>query len=116
MAVPSRLTLYNVRFVFDGGTRHLYATDERGAEHRITLVQRMQQISDPRELPGRLYFDDDLVAVRSDLESDLLRLLKTAELSPCANAPPDSEILRGAVNALISFVESDAYVSLALGR
>lgn len=82
MSLPLRLTIHNYAYFLDGGTTTLYSTDEHGQGHSMTLVQhafpRARESLDA--IPGRLYFDGQLVAMRSDLERGLLDLLRSAEV------------------------------------
>ena len=140
MALPARLTFHNCKYLVDGGTYILCATDERDTVHQVTLVQHMflQPHSDPQRIPGRLYFDEELVAIRSERESELLRLIKTAAVQatpPAANASAlpgitihavagddikrfldqaPEENVRWATDALVTFVESEEYVTLSV--
>jgi hypothetical protein len=137
MDLPSRLTFHNSAYALDGGTTDLYATDERGAEHYVTLGQHayVEPVSDP----GRLHFDGEAIAVRSAVESDLLALLKAAEVRvvpdpsgshrPSADGPKrfavivadikrvlsrtPEENVRGLLSDVIAFVESPRYVTFA---
>lgn len=53
----------------DGGSIFLVIRDRDGRQHGVELVQSMfLASSDPAHLPGRLYFDAELVAVRSEQE------------------------------------------------
>lgn len=138
MNLPSHLEITDASYALDGGTTTLFATDEVGAAHRIMLVQHVftEQTSNAKRLPGRLYFDGDPVLVRSEYESDLIRLLRAAQLAPSSIVCPGSkqltepfgvaghdlkrlltstpeENLSRLVSDLISFVESEVYVSVA---
>ena len=90
-------------------------------------------------IPGRLYFDGELVPMRSQLEADVLTLLRNAEVKCLGTkqtygeryelAPnalilgddlrqiltSDPEVsLRSQIAAMIRFIESDKYVQFAL--
>jgi hypothetical protein len=139
---PARLMIHNSAYALDGGTISLQAVDEGGEEHRIVLVQHAHPDSSPSRdaIPGRLYFDGELIPIRSDLEAQLLRLLRGAEieyspadleeqrgrqieLSPnvlilgedirqVLGRSPENN-LRGLLGELLSFVESEACLSFA---
>lgn len=139
MAFPHRLTIYNSAYALDGGTMVLQATDEAGRERVVMLVQHASlQPMTLDALPGRLYFDGELVPMRSDLENRVLALLCAAEvrysgpfpdqdesiqLSPNAlildedirqvlsRSPEDN--IRALLAALVEFVESEAYLRFA---
>ena len=132
MNLPSRLTVHDASYALDGGTTTLFATDEQGAEHRIRLPRNIE--SNLCQTTGQLYFDGELVPVRSLLESNVLRLLKDAVLAPRSTLRPGSlkleppfgvagddlkrlvagsadENLRWLVDSVITYVEADAYGS-----
>lgn len=134
MRLPARLTIRNCAYALDGGTTVLQAVDEAGHEHVIKLVQHaFPQASPPDWIPGRLYFDEELVPMRSDLEAGVLALLRAAEvrfterhvpgeriqLSPNALILGDDirqvltrgpeENIRALTARVIEFVESESY-------
>jgi hypothetical protein len=141
MDLPTRLTFHNSAYRLDGGTTSLYATDARGTEHWVTLGQHahVEPISDDGRIPGRLHFDGEAIAVRSTLESDLVSLLKAADVRvvpkpagsdrPSADGPKGfavigadikrvlsrtpEENVRALLADVIAFVESEGYVSFA---
>ena len=139
MNLPARLTFYSADYTLDGGSTTLYAIDEHSTEHRIYLPRNIYSDSDLRlrHTTGRLYFDDDLVPVRSSLESNLLRLIKDAQCEPRSEPGPGWEKLEGPVVAMgddlerlvrgtpednlrwlvgsvISYIESDGYGSAGI--
>ena len=134
MTLPSRLTFYDASYRLDGGTTTLYATDEHGAEHSVCLPRGITSDSSSthHQTTGLLYFDSELVPVRSALELNLLRLLRQAQLAPRSVprpgemklTPPFAVVgddlerlvrgtaddnLRFLVDSVISYVESDTY-------
>jgi hypothetical protein len=140
MVLPAKLTVHNSAHALDGGTTVLLATDEAGRHRAVMLVQHACPQPNPslEALPGRLYFDGELVPMRSDLEAGLLALLRSAEvqyfeppneqgeriqLSPNAlivgedirqvltRGPEDN--IRALLAAVVEFVESEAYLRFA---
>jgi len=134
MDMPLRLTFYSAAYTLDGGSTTLYATDEHGKEHRVYLPRGFDSdgSSTPRQTTGLLYFNGELIPVRSALESNLLRLLREALLAPRSVPRPGAmkltppfavvgddldrlvrgtaeDNLRFLVDTVISYVESDAY-------
>ena len=130
MTLPSRLTFYDASYMLDGGTTTLHAIDELSVQHRVFLPRGMTGC--PGHKTGRLYFDGELVPVRSPLELNLLRLFKEAELvsraiphsgalrlePPVAAASEDirrlldgtaRENLRWLLDDVVRYVESGAY-------
>lgn len=141
MNLPARLTFHNYAYALDGGTTILYATDERGGEHYVTLGQHayVAPVSKGGRIPGRLHFDGEAIAVRSAGESELLALLRAAEVRvvpdssgpdrPPADGPrrfavigddikrvlsrsPEDNV-RELLMDVIAFVESPRYVTFA---
>jgi ribosomal protein L7/L12 len=105
MILPSRLIVYSAAFALDGGTLYLMAKDEKGRERSIKLVQhgfpRRRHSCD--DIPGRLYFDDNLVPMRSIFETGVMSLLKSAK----SRSPDEFE---QTMTQVIEFVESDEYL------
>jgi hypothetical protein len=89
------------------------ATDESGADHSVALVQHAH--SGPRrpdtKIPGRLYFNEEPVPIRSTLEIAVVWLLRSAEVR-CGGSPSSHEDNTRALTAqVIAFVQSDEYVA-----
>jgi hypothetical protein len=103
MALPSRLVVHDFAYALDGGTISLRADDEDGRERRILLVQHAfpQAGASSDEIPGRLYFDGELVPTRSPLEAAVLNLLKTAAISSSGAAGEQGAPIQLSPNALI---------------
>jgi hypothetical protein len=141
MIFPAKLTLQDYAYALDGGTTALIFTDERGEEQTVVLNQHAY-IPEPeyfdRGLPGRLYFNEELIEVRSSQEQSLLSLLKSAEVRHFAEDDPSNKPIEPSPNRLvfgddlneifnqtpeenlhsmlkkvIAFVESDEYVTFA---
>ncbi len=138
MTMPTRLTLQGCFYLLDGGTIILNMVDESGQVRQSILAQHVSpEGSSIDKIPGRLYFDGQLIPMRSRLESELLQLLRSAEIQM---APIEAEegtfrsqggIIIGedirqyltrepeenihwARTELIRFVESDQYETFAL--
>lgn len=140
MPLPVRLAIHDAAFALDGGTTHLLATDDSGAEHTIRLVQHAfpSASSTTDAIPGRLYYDGELVPMRSELEAGVLRLLHAAtvrytpparptavdiqlsrdalvfgdDIRQLLTHPPDENI-QYLVDRVVQFVESDQYLLCA---
>jgi hypothetical protein len=135
-ALPSRIVVRDSAYALDGGTIHLRATDERGRELSILLVQHaFPQASPSMDLiPGRLYFGSKLVPIRSELEERVLRLLSEAEVQAPPPPPPQpprkntlivgddikafmsrtpEENCRAFLREIVEFVRSERYVTFA---
>lgn len=139
VTLPSRLTVHDAAYALDGGTTSLRARDEAGREHAVLLVQHSRPEASPSfdAVPGRLYYDGELVPIRSALESGILSLLKSAEvryvephhqgeplqLSPNALILGDDirdvltrgteDNIRALTARVVGFVESDEYLRFA---
>src|SRR4051794_18758046 len=83
--VPTRIVVRRCAMRLDGGTIHLYATDEAGREFSITLATSWPASS---FVAGRLYVDDDLVPMRSEREAQILKVLSEAKIE-APRLPPD---------------------------
>ncbi|WP_146404768.1 hypothetical protein [Planctomycetes bacterium CA13] len=121
------VTLVSGAITQDGGTRMLLAVTETGKRCSIVLVQ--PGFGDP-EFRARLYFNNEMVGVRSDREDHLLALLNAASfhfLDPSVtNTISDEEFLhaiatesddisnddflRSLRDDVVDFVESDVYI------
>lgn len=100
---PTRLTLRQCAYALDGGTICLLATDGGGREHTIVLTQHAFPRTDPStgHLPGRLYFDGELVPLRSEFESNVVSLLRAAEIWYDGNPARGGEPIELSPNALV---------------
>jgi hypothetical protein len=135
-ALPSRIIVRDSGYAMDGGTIHLSATDERGRELGILLVQHAFPQASPSldAIPGRLYFGSQLVPIRSEMEERVLRLLVDAEVQaspPPSPQPPRTnfavigddiqaflsrtpeENCRAFLREIVEFVRSEQYVRFA---
>jgi hypothetical protein len=102
MELPKTLLLRGSSFWLDGGTTHLNCTDEAEQSHTVMLVQRAFTGGNTFGIPGRLYFDGELVPLRSDVESQLLGLLRVAEVRYMPpTGEPTVERIKLSPNALI---------------
>ena len=108
--LPTRLSLEKISYLLDGGTALLSVADEDGSRHTILLAQHtFLEDKTSNFLPGRLYFDQHLLAVRSETEQHLITLLKVA----AQYGAPDKPHLKFGVDSIIQFVESVEYLELA---
>jgi hypothetical protein len=103
MMIPAKLTVHNSMYALDGGTTVLQATDETGREHGVMLVQHAFPQPNPSlgATPGRLYFDRELIPMRSELEAGILALLRTAEVRYSGPSPEQGERIQISPNAMI---------------
>jgi hypothetical protein len=139
MDLPNELIVEEGAYASDGGSIYLRVRDAEGAQHHITLWQHMfTEVRDPKRLPGRLYFDKSLIAVRSESEQRLIQALRAAPVDkpPTKGAPAkepspgmtvgqdlqdyQAKIAEGPAAALahlvknlLDYVESTDYVELA---
>ncbi len=137
MTLPKSLVLRSSQYWMDGGTASISGTDETEQSHVVMLVQSAFPWGNTFGIPGRLYFDDELVPLRSELESQVLAVLRAAEVR---DIPPgdcgepillsqnalilDDDIkqvlsrgpednIRGLRDKIVATVESPEYLSFA---
>ena len=90
-----RFVLEEADAALDGGSIFLTIRDRSDRAHQVELVQPMFLApADPARLPGRLYVDGKLIAVRSEQERMLLDGLREA-MGASAEVPGGSEFVRG---------------------
>ena len=134
MYFPKSITLVGASYCFDGGTTTLTAVTESNQLCHIVLTQRMFA---NHSHPGRLFFDEYLIPVRSDEESIVLTLLRSASVripkgqveatESLENAPspiyldveiknvldgPPADSLSRHRDSIVAFVESDEYLDI----
>src|SRR4051794_4924357 len=95
MDLPTSLVLRSGNYCMDGGTTRLECADEAERPHVVMLVQRSFPGGRTFGIPGRLYFDGELVPMRSEAESRLLALLGAAEVrrAPRPAEPPGERVI-----------------------
>ncbi len=143
MNIPSAITILNGAFASDGGSVSLLLSDALGHKHNVLLSQHLLPPGGyPGErLSGRLFFDGSLVEIRSVDELTVISALKKANIetptpkrnsfNPIDTAQPGMIVgddiknyyskiaegpeaaLRHLVFELISYVESQEYVTYA---
>lgn len=121
LTLPAALFIRNSAAAGDGGSLALSATDEHGKEHWVLLVQHAFAKFDtpPQSIPGRLYFDGEVVEVRSTTEGALLELLRNSDVRldeaerrrDVAGRAEESS--RSTVRAIVDYVASVNYVAFA---
>lgn len=90
MEIPEKLAIVEGFYFTDGGSIVLIGEDTDSTRHQITLVQhRFLDTFDPNMTPGRLYFNQQMIPVRSEEEADLISLLEASEIVP--DEPPEPE-------------------------
>jgi hypothetical protein len=143
MEFPEELTIIDGFYFTDGGSIILIAEDPDSIRHQITLAQhRFLEIFDPNLLPGRLYFNHQMIPVRSELEAELINLVQNSEIVPVeplerlkgeasiSNGPMmvvgddlkeyyakvaegKGEVINHLIENLINFVQSETYIRIA---
>jgi len=134
--IPSQITIVDSSFFLDGGTVVLHAVAVDGTKCSIQLNQRV--FSEFYADPGRLFFNSERIEVRSDKESRIVHLLKTASIESAGKEPsadvgppisknalilgddireffessPQSNLERFR-NQIEAFIESEEYVRIA---
>lgn len=119
--LPQNIKLVSWFGLLDGGSSWLLAladTDE------FVTITRNQFMFPGTKDPGRIGFNGELVSVRSNVESKLLDLLRSATIDCEIEIPEEHEQFRhhlagdfGSIdsfrNDLIQYIESDRYVEIA---
>jgi hypothetical protein len=138
MNLPKQITIEDGHYTLDGGTIHLIVYDECSRKHDIVLVQHLfSEYREPDCIPGRLYFDNQLVDLRSPDEARILQLLHyaTVSVSSTRSSCEDTVSVAGRLilgddireaiegdsqtnlhrwrTSIVAFVSSDEYVSFA---
>lgn len=128
--IPECITLIESEYWLDGGSTTLFAVSESGSRHLIHLTQRTIPGS---ANPGRLMFDQKLIAVRSDEESRIVELLRAATIDAADVPPPPQpenrlilgddikDVMTSSPTAniekfrseFIDYLESDEYLEIA---
>jgi hypothetical protein len=140
MTPKGQYTIDDGAYALDGGSIYLSLRDADGVQHALVLAQHRipKNETDPR-IPGRLYFDGQMIGVRSHEEARLISAIKKAPISltnvdrpapkeetgpsvvvgddiadylSATKASPEAAI-RYLVDSLLEFVESEEYVRLA---
>ena len=94
MDLPEKITLVDDFYFTDGGSIVLLVEEPGGARRQITLGQhRFLEYYDPNVLPGRLYWESQLVPVRSKLEDRLIALLQASEIALDEQSDPKKEVI-----------------------
>jgi len=131
--IPQSLVLTESAYWLDGGTNIIFAVSENGVKCRIQLNQRL---IDFYAHPGRLHLNGNIVEVRSQQESQILRLLRNArtelpenqsaeedglsenaimlsdDIKDVLDRSPKANLLRFR-DEIVAFVESEEYVAIA---
>src|SRR5262249_36598855 len=102
--LPTGIVVRDCGMALDGGTIHLIATDEAGRQVSIMLATSLPSSS--LRVTGRLYFDGDLVPMRSEREAGILKLLSEAGIE-APPLPPSRRTSRMAItgNDIKEFLE-----------
>lgn len=140
MTPAKQYTIEDGAYALDGGSIYLLLRDAVGIQHSIVLVQhRIPMDEADLRMPGRLYFDDQLIGVRSEEEARLVSAIKIATICSAHIERPVPEeetgptvvigediadflsatetspeaAIRHLVDSLVKFVESEEYIKLA---
>jgi hypothetical protein len=96
-----KLVLHTSQYCLDGGTTILKGIDESNRDREVMLVQSMFQEMREFGIPGRLYLDGELVPVRSELESQVLAMLRASEIRSIPTKKNEGKSISVSPNALI---------------
>jgi hypothetical protein len=76
--LPTRFVVRDCAMALDGGSIQLGATDQDG--RRVSIVLATSRPSSVMRVAGRLYFNRDLVPMRSEREARIVQLLLEAKV------------------------------------
>lgn len=131
------LLFSDFNYHLDGGTIDLFGVNELGEAQEVSLQQHLFPTPPlARErISGRLYYNGDLISLRSDKEGEVLKLLRECQVDHAKlteapfDIPPGTLVLPADVHAvymrspeenllalaseIVAFVESDAYLQFA---
>ena len=94
----------------DGGTVTVQLTTVNETSVEIEFVQKVfLDISERNPHPGRLLLNKQVVDLRSELETQILTILKQADFGVHSKSARD---FKDCLEEAIDFIESDAYVRL----
>jgi hypothetical protein len=109
MKLPGTILIHRTLYATDGGTILLEVFDENGNNYEIRLNQHaFPHRRSSNEIPGRLYFDRQLVPIRSEAEKAIMNLLRNMKIQI---DPPKGD--QNQTHEIISFVESEEYIQFA---
>ena len=94
----------------DGGTTALLANTDSGNECSIRVNQH---IFNEYGNPGRLFFNNKIVDVRSEHETKIIQLLTHASFGPNHSEAGPQERMQYYCDQMIQYLESDHYVDIA---
>jgi hypothetical protein len=109
--MPLHLEVVTHSFFLDCGSLELKCLDELGEPRVVHLHQRaFPQCHGNHYLPGRLYLDGEEIPIRSDQETQLLQLLRTAKTQLSGDRLANGSWV---VDDVVEFVSSVAYLEFA---
>ncbi|MDW7691761.1 hypothetical protein R9C00_16550 [Flammeovirgaceae bacterium SG7u.111] len=89
----------------DGGSVTIKCQNSSGEEFEIEFVQNViWDWYEGHKIPGRIYFNNELVEQRSGLEEEIIQLLSKAEFKE--KEPYDRQLL----NEKIDYTNSEKYI------
>ena len=96
----------------DGGTVTVKLKTIDNTKFEIEFVQKADiQVTDRNPNPGRLLLNKKVVDIRSDLEENIIKVLKNALYSE--DPSHDNKDFRECLDEAISFIETNDYILLA---
>ena len=110
LVVPKSMRFEMGCFASDGGSIMLFGSDERGMSHSLNSVQHSYLEGDYDQIPGRLYFNGVLVPLQSEIEQDLVKMLKVAKIVPGEH---EGKAIASALQEIIQYVESGEILAVA---
>ena len=125
MKLPTSITVIECNSLLDGGTVEFVATAESGEQVLITINQHAFNVSrsifsrwlggfsQSTRTPGRLLLNGRLISPRSERETKIVSLLKTARISTDNSSGWDIEEANRIRIECVDYIQSDAYLEIA---
>ena len=115
MFLPTYLILVSAGGLLDGGTSWILAVDD---SNEYCVVSRNQSMFPGTDNPGRLFFNNQMIEVRSEDEQKVVSLLNDATIDNIRNIPVEHQKMFSSVDVqfvessrkyFIRYIESDTY-------
>ena len=115
---PEQITITEGFYLTDGGSIVLIAKDSTGRQYEITLSQHLiLEYLDPKRPPGRLYFNHQLIHVRSEAEAQILQLIKACRIADDPEPPaPSKDLQEGGPGMIIGEDLKEYHLKLSEGK
>ena len=120
MFLPTYLILISAGGLLDGGTSWILAVDD---SNEYCVVSRNQSMFPGTDNPGRLFFNKQMINIRSEEERRIVSLLNDATIENNRNIPVehqnmfssvDSQFVESSRKELVRYIGSDTYYDVSI--